>query len=81
MDIGPRLRLLQYICVLVLLHQVINTLVCNCLSVPAGGIATHDAVVWGSTKEEQERRKAADDPLLKVGGFKSRQASRKIPKF
>ncbi|MEW5311995.1 MAG: hypothetical protein WDW38_003660 [Sanguina aurantia] len=31
-----------------------------------GGIATHDAVVWGPTKEEQEKRKAADDPLLKV---------------
>ncbi|MEW5316945.1 MAG: hypothetical protein WDW38_008283 [Sanguina aurantia] len=31
-----------------------------------GGIATHDAVVWGPTKEEQQRRKAAKDPLLKV---------------
>ncbi|MEW5298051.1 MAG: hypothetical protein WDW36_001213 [Sanguina aurantia] len=31
-----------------------------------GGIATHDAVVWGTTKEEQERRKASNDPLLKV---------------
>lgn len=37
-----------------------------CIPVPAGGIATHDAVVWGPTKEEQQRRKAAKDPLLKV---------------
>lgn len=31
-----------------------------------GGTATHDVVVWGAPGEEQERRKAANDPLLKV---------------
>ena len=31
-----------------------------------GGSATHDAIVWGAPGEEQERRKAANDPLLKV---------------
>ena len=31
-----------------------------------GGTATHDAIVWGPSKEEQARRKAANDPLLKV---------------
>eukprot|EP00198_Chlamydomonas_reinhardtii_P001445 XP_001690781.1 tRNA (uracil-5-)-methyltransferase [Chlamydomonas reinhardtii] len=31
-----------------------------------GGTATHDAIVWGSTPEEQARRRAADDPVLKV---------------
>ncbi|EFJ50858.1 hypothetical protein VOLCADRAFT_103640 [Volvox carteri f. nagariensis] len=31
-----------------------------------GGIATHDAIVWGSTVEEQQRRRQANDPLLKV---------------
>lgn len=36
-----------------------------------GGIATHDAIVWGSGKEEQARRKAANDPLLKVCACKT----------
>ncbi|KAG2484226.1 hypothetical protein HYH03_016961 [Edaphochlamys debaryana] len=31
-----------------------------------GGTATHDAIVWGSSPEEQARRRAANDPLLKV---------------
>lgn len=31
-----------------------------------GGTATHDAIVWGSSPEEQARRKQASDPLLKV---------------
>lgn len=31
-----------------------------------GGTATHDAIVWGSSPEEQARRRAANDPVLKV---------------
>ncbi|GIL98197.1 hypothetical protein Vretimale_3620 [Volvox reticuliferus] len=31
-----------------------------------GGTATHDAIVWGSSAEEQQRRRLANDPLLKV---------------
>jgi acyl-CoA reductase-like NAD-dependent aldehyde dehydrogenase len=31
-----------------------------------GGAATHDAIVWGSDPAEQARRRAANDPLLKV---------------
>ncbi|KAJ9527649.1 hypothetical protein QJQ45_025928 [Haematococcus lacustris] len=31
-----------------------------------GGTATHDAIVWGADPEEQARRKAANDPVLKV---------------
>ncbi|PSC71464.1 NAD-dependent aldehyde dehydrogenase [Micractinium conductrix] len=31
-----------------------------------GGTATHDAIVWGSDPAEQARRRAANDPLLKV---------------
>jgi hypothetical protein len=31
-----------------------------------GGTATHDMIVWGPTAAEQQRRKAAADPLLRV---------------
>lgn len=31
-----------------------------------GGTATHDAIVWGSDPAEQARRRADNDPLLKV---------------
>lgn len=31
-----------------------------------GGTATHDAIVWGGSPEEQAQRRAANDPLLKV---------------
>lgn len=31
-----------------------------------GGTATHDAIVWGADPAEQARRRAANDPLLKV---------------
>lgn len=31
-----------------------------------GGTVAHDAIVWGSSPEDQARRKAANDPLLKV---------------
>ena len=31
-----------------------------------GGTATHDMIVWGPTVAEQQRRKAAADPLLRV---------------
>lgn len=31
-----------------------------------GGTATHDAIVWGNTPEEQQRRRADNDPKLKV---------------
>ncbi|KAL4457777.1 hypothetical protein ABPG75_012642 [Micractinium tetrahymenae] len=31
-----------------------------------GGTATHDAIVWGGDPAEQARRRAANDPLLKV---------------
>lgn len=31
-----------------------------------GGIATHDAIVWGSDPQEQEQRKKNNDPVLKV---------------
>ena len=34
-----------------------------------GGTATHDAIVWGASQEEQAARKAADDPLLKVRNY------------
>eukprot|EP01027_Heterolobosea_sp_BB2_P018291 GEZU01025787.1.p1 GENE.GEZU01025787.1~~GEZU01025787.1.p1 ORF type:complete len:537 (+),score=223.01 GEZU01025787.1:50-1660(+) len=30
-----------------------------------GALATHDAIVWGSTPDEQERRKKDNDPVLK----------------
>ena len=30
-----------------------------------GSVATHDAIVWGDTREEQQRRKNSDDPLLR----------------
>lgn len=33
-----------------------------------GGTATHDAIVWGADPAEQARRRAANDPLLKVSG-------------
>eukprot|EP00899_Mesostigma_viride_P002149 jgi/Mesvir1/11935/Mv00269-RA.2 len=31
-----------------------------------GGLATYEAILWGSSPEERERRKVANDPLLKV---------------
>ncbi len=31
-----------------------------------GSDATHDAIVWGGTKKEQNRRKKANDPKLKI---------------
>jgi len=31
-----------------------------------GGIATHDAIVWGADRDEQLRRKAVGDPRLKI---------------
>lgn len=31
-----------------------------------GGTATHDAIVWGGSPEEQAARRAANDPLLRV---------------
>jgi hypothetical protein len=33
-----------------------------------GGTATHDAIVWGADPAEQARRRAANDPVLKVRG-------------
>ncbi len=45
-------------------HLVYHPLAdCVCMT---GGTATHDAIVWGP-REEQEGRKARNDPLLKVG--------------
>ena len=34
-----------------------------------GGKATHDVLVWGDTKEEQEKRRASNDPKLKAHMF------------
>lgn len=37
----------------------------DCVHMTGGG-ATHDAIVWGASPEEQARRKAENNPLLKV---------------
>ncbi|PNH06638.1 hypothetical protein TSOC_006986, partial [Tetrabaena socialis] len=46
-------------------RQLIHHPLVDCVHM-TGGTVTHDAIVWGSTPEEQERRRKANDPLLKV---------------
>lgn len=45
-------------------HMLYSPLV-DCIHM-TGGTATHDAIVWGSDPAEQARRRAANDPILKV---------------
>lgn len=46
-------------------QQLLYSPLTDCVHI-TGGAATHDAIVWGSDPAEQARRRAANDPVLKV---------------